>query len=107
MDKPSADQRACLVCGKKVAREDEAAHLESNHLGPHYFWFEAVGYRTDKPSMTVAEFLKMMGRTDGPMIFEERNGERIHYAHGQAIDLTHQPQLFVDLPATMRAPPRD
>ena len=97
---PSADHKLCVVCGKSVAEADQAEHLETNHLGPHYFRWEAVGYRTDRPSMTVAELLKMMGRTDGPMIFEERNGERIHYAHGQSVDMTRNPQFFVDLPAT-------
>ena len=102
----SVTKQQCAVCGQMVAGEDQAEHLEMNHLGPHYFRFEAVVYRTDRPSMTVAEFLKMMGRPDGPQIFEDRNGERIYYAHGQAIDLTHQPQLFVDLPATpIRARP--
>lgn len=95
------DEALCKVCGKLVADADQDEHLKSQHLGPHYFWFEGRGYRTDKPSMTVAEFLAMMDRKDGPSIVEHRDGELIYLCHGEAIDLTRRPQLFVDLPATI------
>lgn len=47
--------RKCAVCGKDVRDGDETEHLRTNHLGPHYFWFDAKKYRTERPSMTGGE----------------------------------------------------
>jgi hypothetical protein len=91
----------CAVCGKVVLDQDQETHLQTQHMGPHYFWFDALRYRTDKPSMTIVELLNLVGRQGGPSVFEDRAGERIYLAHGQVVDMTQEPKFFVHLPATM------
>lgn len=93
-------QRQCIACGKLVRQGDETEHLRTNHLGPHYFWFDARQYRTEEPSMTGAELRKIANVSSHGHLVEDRDGEWIYYYDGQAIDLTHSPHLFVLLPAT-------
>lgn len=94
--------RICAVCEKEVRREDEAEHLRTYHLGPHYFYLNAVECRTEEPSMTVREiYQKFYGGVPivGQLV-EDRDGKWIYYSLTDAVDLTHRPHLFHLLPAT-------
>lgn len=84
----------CVVCAKMVLPEDQEEHLKSQHLGPHYFWFNMRPFRTDKPSMRCGDFIKYVGADPSKHIYEERGHEQIFYGHSDAIDLTRRPQLF-------------
>jgi len=94
--------RQCAVCKRMVREGDEIEHLRTNHLGPHYFFYEAREYCTEEPSMTVAEiYRRCRGEVPGiGQMFEDRDGERVYYAHSEAVDLTRRPHLFHDIPAT-------
>jgi hypothetical protein len=94
-------ERTCAVCGKLVRQGDETEHLRTNHLGPHYFWFDARKYRTEEPSMTAGEIRKMVDCGWAGDVVEDREGKWIYYSNDTAIDLTHEPHLFKLLPATM------
>lgn len=48
----------CAVCGKVVATQDQDAHLKTNHLGPHCFWFDARKYQLQR---LTAELAKVEG----------------------------------------------
>lgn len=91
----------CVVCGKFVAAKDQDEHLRSQHLGPHYFYFNTRPYRTEHPSMRCGELVKLLDAHTDRSVYEERDGKRIDYGHCDAIDLTHVPQLFTDVSATM------
>ena len=93
--------RTCAICKKEVPQGYEQDHLQSNHLGPHTFWFEARKYVTEKPSMTVAEIMELAGSIRLAHFFEERDGKQIFYGHDTSVDLTHQPHFFILLPATI------
>lgn len=93
--------RLCAVCKKEVRQGDETEHLRTMHLGPHYFWMEAREFRTEEPSMTGGEIIKMTNADPMGHLCEDRDGKWIYYSHGEAIDLTHRPHLFILLPATM------
>lgn len=93
-------KRQCAVCKKEVRQGDETEHLRTNHLGPHYFWFDAREFRTDEPSMTGAELRKLVDASPHGHLIEDRDGKEIYYSDGQAIDLTHTPHFFILLPAT-------
>ncbi len=92
-------EKKCAVCGRLVAEGEQDRHLELQHLGPHYFWFGATPYRTEKPSMTAGELLQMMERTYGQLV-EDRDGELIYYSHSMAVNLTRRPQFFLHTPCT-------
>lgn len=93
--------KQCAVCKRMVADADQEEHLRLQHLGPHYFWFNARGYRTDKPSMLARYLMKMMDAPSDRHLIEDRNGETISYADGQSVDMTQQPQFFWSIPATL------
>ena len=92
-----SNKTACAVCGKMVAKTDQADHLRSDHLGPHYFRLNGRPYRTMSPSMRCAEILKAMELPMNGYLWEVRDGKEIDYSHDSAIDLTRQPQLFLGI----------
>ena len=87
----------CAVCGRTVAKKDQADHLRSDHLGPHYFRLNGRPYRTMHPSMQCMELLSALELPMHGYIWETRDGKEIAYNHVNAIDLTRQPQLFFEL----------
>lgn len=88
----------CAVCGKVVAPADQDDHLRSDHLGPHYFRLNGRPYRTMKPSMRCVEILRDLELPlMGAYLWEVRDGREVDYAHETAIDLTRQPQLFLEV----------
>lgn len=91
--------KTCAVCGKIVATKDQADHLRSDHLGPHYFRLNGRPYRTMYPSMRCMELLQHLELPMHGYIWEIRDGKEIDYNHVSAIDLTRQPQLFFELDA--------
>lgn len=94
--------RQCAVCKKMVHQGDEIEHLRTNHLGPHYFMMNACEYKTDEPSMTGAEVRHFTDSGSHGYLVEDRgNHDLVYYSDSEAIDLTHHPNLFVLLPATM------
>ena len=93
----------CASCGKTVAARDQADHLRSDHLGPHYFRLNGRPYRTMQPSMRCVEVLRVLELPLHAYLWEVRDGREIDYNHDTAIDLTHQPQLFLGIdPAPVR-----
>lgn len=92
----------CIVCGKQVVDGDEAEHLQSNHLGPHYLWFAARKFRTMEPSMTVAEIKKLVNAASGYQFFKERPGQDdLAVGDSESVDLTCEPHFWAAPPATM------
>jgi hypothetical protein len=94
-------ERACIVCGKKVPDGYQMDHLRSNHLGPHYFWFDAKRYTTMEPSMSMSEVKRLAGTSPMYQAYEERNGGDIPWGDAQSVDLTHEPHFYAAPPATM------
>ncbi len=92
-----SNEAACAVCGKMIAETDQYDHLHSNHLGPHYFRLNGRPYRTMHPSLRCMELLQILELPMHGYIWEIRDGKEIDYSHGNAIDLTRQPQLFFEL----------
>jgi hypothetical protein len=91
----------CIVCGKLVAFTDQDEHLKANHLGPHYFWFDARKFKTDKPSDTISAIKAVAGASPLYQVFEERDGGDLAWGDGQSVDLTHFPHFYAVPPATM------
>lgn len=77
-----------------VATTDQQEHLATNHLGPHYFWFNARKHRTMKPSMTAADLKRLAHADQTYPVFEEREGGDIAYGDSIAIDLTREPHFY-------------
>lgn len=94
--------RQCAVCTAMVPEGYERDHLRANHFGPHRFWFGAVEYITDEPSMLARDILMKYYGTIPVLGFlsEDRNGQFICFDHGHAVDLTHEPHLCYVPPAT-------
>lgn len=93
----------CAVCGKLVATTDQQEHLATNHLGPHYFWFDAKKYRTMEPSLPIDKILEIVGgNLSGYQVFlESKDGTPdVGCPSGTTIDLTREPSLFAVPPAT-------
>ncbi len=90
----------CIVCGKTVATTDQQEHLATNHLGPHYFWFDAKKHRTMKPSMTMGEIVVMVGASPMYLCYEDRDNVMRGIGHGEAVDLTCEPHFCAIPPAT-------
>lgn len=91
----------CAVCGKMVAPKDQKDHLQTQHLGPHYFWFDGKKHRTMKPSMTIFQLKKLLGSPVLYPVFEEREGGDIARSDSATVDLTQQPHFYSVPPATM------
>lgn len=100
MKEKDMSDRLCIVCGKKVPRKYELAHLRSNHLGPHRFWFDAREYQTMEPSLTMAEIKQIVGCLSGYQAYEEREGGDIPWEDGVSVALTHGPHFYARPPAT-------
>lgn len=97
----------CTVCKKFVEKSDQDEHLKTNHLGPHYFWFEAKRYKTNSPSMHVFELCQLVGEKLGPCrtFVEDRSGAKpgydwIYHNDVDCLDLTREPHFFILLAAT-------
>jgi hypothetical protein len=91
----------CAVCGKDVAPEDQAEHLRTSHLGPHYFWFDARKFRTVDPSLTMGEIKKLAEVDPTYQAYQEKvEGGAVPWSDGQSIDLTRTPHFFAVPPAT-------
>jgi hypothetical protein len=91
----------CLICGvDRVTKVDQEEHLAAVHKGPHVFFYDAKEYRTEKPSMLVAELLQLVGGNPMYYFHEDRGGKQIDYSQGQAVDLTRRPHFFSVPPAT-------
>lgn len=84
----------CIVCGKTVATTDQQEHLASNHLGPHYFWFDAKKYRTMKPSMPVTDLKRLAGASPLYTVFEDREGGDKAWGDSESVDLTRAPHFW-------------
>lgn len=99
--------RQCVICNKEIRAGDELEHLRTNHLGPHYFWFDACEYRTEEPSMTGSEIVKMCrgASTVGYDLVEDRDGKWIYRSGGEAIDLTRRPHFWFVPYATIQKGP--
>ena len=98
----------CLICNELVEEAAQASHLAAAHPAPaggFRFYVDEKPYFTDKPSMLVADVKKAHGEPEWPL-FEERNGERYHFADAEAVDLTREPRFYIDLPATSDGAPR-
>lgn len=93
--------RQCIVCKKVVADTDVEEHLGTNHLGPHYFWFDARKHRTMSPSMLMADVKRLADISPGYQAYEERDGCDIPWGDGMSVDLTHEPHFWAAPPATM------
>jgi len=95
----------CIICGYVATNEvEENNHLRLAHESPEggfQFHWEAVKFFSPKPSMQIAHILDLTNGNRTAHVFEEREGKRIYYDHANAVDLTHEPWLFVDLPATL------
>lgn len=89
----------CGVCGKTVADVDQQEHLRTNHLGPHYFWFNGIRLRTEEPSMSIAAIKGLTQTGNFYTVFEKRDGGDIDYGDGDTIDLTREPHLWSVPPA--------
>lgn len=96
-------EAACIVCGKIVTKADQEEHLRSQHLGPHYFWFDGLRFKSDKPSATIAELKAMTGLGIAYQTFLEviGDGPDRGVGDGEAVDLTHEPHFYAIPPATM------
>lgn len=98
--------KKCFVCGKDVRDGDETEHLRSNHLGPHYFWFDAKKYRTQEPSLAIDKIVEIVGGVSAgyQVYLESKDGSPdVGCPHGTTIDLTREPSLFSVPPATFRS----
>lgn len=89
--------KRCAVCHKEVAAEDQADHLRSQHLGPHYFRLNGRPYRTMQPSTNGIALKRDLELPGNSYLWEIRDGKEIDYDDSQAIDLTCQPQLFLHI----------
>jgi hypothetical protein len=98
--------RICIVCGKVVAETDTSEHLATNHLGPHYFWFDARRFKSSEPSMKIGEIVTLVGASPSYLVYEDRNGGRpgpsddVGRGAGEWVDLTREPHFFAVPPAT-------
>jgi hypothetical protein len=95
--------RTCIVCGKRVADADAAEHLRTNHLGPHHFWFDAVKYKTDEPSLRISELKSIAGAQPMYMTFQETTDGDIALGDDTSVDLTHEPHFYCVPPAASSA----
>lgn len=93
--------RQCIVCKKFVADTDVEEHLGANHLGPHYFWFNAQKYRTMSPSMEMSDVKRLANAGPLYQVFEERDGKDIYHSDSMNVDLTREPHFWAIPPATM------
>lgn len=64
------------------------------------FFMNAQRFLTDKPSMIVADIIKMTDSNTLGHFVEDRNDEWIYFGHGETVDLTSRPHFFILLPAT-------
>lgn len=92
--------RQCIVCNKTVAATDVQEHLSANHLGPHYFWFDAREFRTMEPSMVVSDLKRLVDASPLYPVYEDRGGKQIPFGDGVAVDLTREPHFYTLIPAT-------
>lgn len=101
--KPVKTEKMCAICGKAVKNDDQQDHLDSQHLGPHYFWLDARPYRTMKPSMRGDELIRLCDAKIPPMgrLVESRDGLEIDYLLNNSVDLTKAPHFRIIYPATM------
>lgn len=90
-------EAVCAVCGKVVAPEDQADHLRSAHLGPHYFHLNGRRYRTMEPSMQCADVLRALNLPIHAYLWEVLDEKEIDYSHNCAINLARQPNLFLEV----------
>lgn len=97
----------CVLCGENVPLYDQADHLRVRHPAPDpkgfRFFLDGREYWSQKPSMLVAELIAMTGASPSYSFEGERNGERVPFAHGNAVDLTQEPHFFTVPPATYYA----
>lgn len=98
----------CAVCGTTVPFGQQSEHLAAAHPPPLEgwpFWFDGRPYRSDVPSMIVAELLVKVGASTiyrTKQIVGTGDARReFDVSHDQAVDLTQQPQFFAIPPARM------
>ncbi len=92
----------CIVCGKDVAYTDQTEHLATSHLGPHYFWFDAQRFKSEKPSAMIKELKLIANISPGNQAFLEVPGATDRaIGDSENVDLTREPHLWAAPPATM------
>lgn len=91
----------CGVCGKLVRKEDQEDHLKDNHLGPHYFWWDATPYRTMKPSMLLRQLKELMKASPMNFTYLQADGGDKPIRDDDTIDLTRMPHFYSVPPGTM------
>lgn len=89
----------CAVCKKFVADSDVEEHLATNHIGPHYFWFNGVKHRTMSPSALMSDVKALANASPCYQAYEERDGKEIPYGDSTHVDLTHEPHFWAVPPA--------
>lgn len=99
--------RACIVCGRGYAEEDQEEHLRNGHIGPFEFWFGVRKFKTSSPSMTVGELVKLANGSPLNLVFQDMFGEGQDrpVSHGMAVDLTNEPHFYCVPAATMHRGP--
>lgn len=91
------NEAACHICGVTVPTHLQLAHLTSTHPTPvvgFRFSYEGREYRSDQPSMTVSELLRLVGGSAMHQFCEQRDGQMFPLSHGNAVDLTREPRFY-------------
>lgn len=97
----SPELAECVICHEVVHLGQRDAHLAAAHptpIGGFEFFHNAVGYRTDRPSMRVTDLLAVVGASAIYQVYEDREGTMIPFSHEQSVDLTNGPRRFYSLP---------
>ena len=103
--------KVCIICNEEVHGGDmaEKSHLQHKHTLPptgFSFYFDGKKYKTDKPSMTAGELIKLTDRKTWAGIgwmaqdLGPPDYKTIYHHSCNAIDLTRTPDLYWLLPAT-------
>lgn len=96
------NEATCAVCKKKVQDVDQAEHLATNHLGPHYFWIDGMFRKSPLASMTGGELKRRYGRVSNYQLYQRfTDAPDRPIADGESVDLTQKPDFYVCPPATM------
>jgi len=102
------NEAACAVCGRVVAAHYQSDHLQSWHLGPHYFWMDGKRFRTMEPSMTGAEIKAFTNSPNYHMYKQEpwREDKQFHttdtadfISDGMSVSLVGEPHFYCVPPA--------
>lgn len=92
-----------IAIGCNNLRPAPSADRAQEATGKYKFRFEGRTYYTDQRRMTVAQMLFITdGRTEGHVFQQDHDSQPRRYLdHGDKIDMTCEPWLFIDLPARM------